>query len=130
MSTALTDSGLGSGLGSDSGSGSGSGSPSSSSESEHEFVRPVFLKKRTTTTTSQIQKSSVLEKAERLHQIDKKTVEKLPYDGVDDTDNIDPEGEYRAWRERERERRERDQTRVAEAEAAKEEAVRRKLGGT
>lgn len=71
--------------------------------------------------------NSALQKAERLQKVEHNTLEKLPFDGVDDTDNLCPEEEYKAWKLREKARKERDMARIREAEEIKEDAVRRKL---
>lgn len=114
-----------------SGSYESSSSESESSSGEINLMRPVFLKKSKNSTSSSTDpaasQNTALDMAERLHQVEQKTLEKIPFDGVDDTDNIDPKAEYEAWQNRERARRERDIQRVREVEEAKEDAIRRKL---
>lgn len=51
------------------------------------------------------------------------------FDGVDDTDDVEPEKEYELWRNREKFRKDRDRRKLALLEEEKEEAVRRNLGG-
>lgn len=112
-------------------SNSGSESPgsgSSSSLEEETFARPVFLKKsKAKDTPATTKQNAALQMAERLRTIEQKSIQKLPFDGVDDTDNLDPRAEFDAWQHRERSRRERDVQRIRDLEEAKEEAVRRKL---
>lgn len=93
------------------------------------MVRPVFLKKKQNqpNPVSAPVTNTAREKAERLHSVQKKGLEKTPFDGVDDTDNVDPEAEHEAWKQREAGRKERDLGRLRAAEEAKEEATRRKL---
>lgn len=116
-----------------SGSYETSASESESSSGDETLMRPVFLKKSKASSASSAlarpaaKQNTALDKAERLHQVEQKTVKTLPFDGVEDTDNVDPKAEYEAWQKRERARRERDLQRVREAEEAKEDAVRRKL---
>lgn len=120
-----TDSGSGSSCSSDSGSDSSSGS-----ESELPLLRPIFLKKKQKTSVAPKYdlNLAVLAKAEHLQQIESKSVEKVPFDGIDDSDDIDPEEEYLQWRLREAARKKRDADVIAQAEMAKEDAVRRKRG--
>lgn len=112
-------------------SSSGSESESESSSSEDELlIRPVFLKK---TKAPSVQKEDsgvqiTLAKAEHHQLLQDKAVEKADYDGVDDTDDVNPEQEYKEWILREKQRKARDTLRMHEAEEAKEDAVRRKAG--
>lgn len=112
-----------------SGSYETSGSESESTSGEETLIRPVFLKKNkaTSSLSAETKPNTALDKAERLHKVEQKTIENVPFDGVDDTDNVDPKAEYEAWQKREQARRERDLQRVREVEEAKEDAIRRKL---
>ncbi|KAM9938999.1 hypothetical protein OXX80_001538 [Metschnikowia pulcherrima] len=116
---------------SETGSGSDSSSDSSSdSDSQLHLARPIFLKKRQSikNETSRDSPNAALAKAEHISKIAAKSVESLPFDGVDDRDDIDPEEEYRQWTLREAARKKRDLDRLAEEERAKEDALRRKKG--
>ncbi|KAF8003153.1 hypothetical protein HF325_002398 [Metschnikowia pulcherrima] len=116
---------------SETGSGSDSSSDSSSdSDSQLHLARPIFLKKRQNikNETSRDSPNAALAKAEHILKIAAKSVENLPFDGVDDRDDIDPEEEYRQWTLREAARKKRDFDRLAEEEKAKEDALRRKKG--
>ncbi|GEQ69639.1 hypothetical protein JCM33374_g3312 [Metschnikowia sp. JCM 33374] len=108
-----SDSGSDSGSGSDSSSGSSSGSgsdSSSDSDSELRLSRPVFLKKKqkVSSTPSHDSSRAALAKAEHLQQIESKSSDKVPFDGIDDSDDIDPEEEYKQWQLREASRKKRD----------------------
>lgn len=113
-----------------SGSGSDSGSyeSSSSSGSEDEvLLKPVFLKKTTKLRATQPSALEIaLLRAEHHLQLHEKAAEKTDYDGVDDTDDIDPEAEFEQWKQRERSRYERDIQRLRDEEQEKEDAIRRK----
>lgn len=102
---------MSSGSGTDS-SGSGLGSDSgSSSESENDtqaFLKPVFVKKTQKQKAPQTTTGNVLAKAEFQQNLEAKEAKVVSFDGVDDTDDIDPEGEFEAWKARERARKERD----------------------
>ncbi|QBM86153.1 microfibrillar-associated protein 1 [Metschnikowia aff. pulcherrima] len=116
---------------SETGSGSDSSSDSSSdSDSQLHMARPIFLKKKqnTKSETSRDSPNAALAKAEHILKIAAKSVENLPFDGVDDRDDIDPEEEYRQWTLREAARKKRDSDRLAEEEKSKEDALRRKKG--
>lgn len=116
---------------SETGSGSDSSSDSSSdSDSQLHLARPIFLKKKqnTKSETSRDSPNAALAKAEHILKIAAKSVENLPFEGVDDRDDIDPEEEYRQWTLREAARKKRDFARLAEEENAKEDALRRRKG--
>lgn len=91
-------------------------------------ARPIFLKKNPRAAPKNAAvANTALEKAEKLHRVERNTVEKTPFDGVDDSDNTDTEADNEAWRARERARHERDMLRLCKIEAEKEDAVRRRL---
>ena len=66
-------------------------------------------------------------RAEFQNQLEAKSTEKGQFEGVDDTDNVDPEREYREWKQREIERKQRDRKRLEEQENEKEDIIRRQL---
>lgn len=102
MSSASGSETSGSGLSSESGS---------SSESENEspiLAKPVFVKKNQKNTAPSSKTGNVLAKAEFQQNLESKEAKVQSFDGVDDTDDIDPEGEFEAWKQRERARKERD----------------------
>ncbi|KAK8443197.1 hypothetical protein ACI3LY_003003 [Candidozyma auris] len=100
-----------------------SGSESeSSSGSENELgvlQRPVFVRKtkkasQGSDSATSVKTDTVLAKAEFQQNLESKEVKTLDFDGVDDTDDIDPQAEFEAWKERERLRKERDMRRAEE----------------
>ncbi|OBA24031.1 hypothetical protein METBIDRAFT_36263 [Metschnikowia bicuspidata var. bicuspidata NRRL YB-4993] len=131
-----SDGGSGSGTGADSsadssaGSGSDSDASSSGSDSALRLQRPVFVKKKLPPKAagSRGPARAALAKAEHLQQVDSKTLEKVPFDGIDDRDDMRPEDEYTQWKLREAARKKRDALLLEETELSKEDAVRRKRG--
>lgn len=119
-----------------SGSESASESESSSSDDNAELLsRPVFLKKSTKKPEHNAPSSKVaLARAEHHQQIEVKKAEKQDFDGIEDTDNLDPAHEFEMWEVRERERKQRDRKKLEEIEQEKEDALRRQMnrdhGGT
>jgi len=113
---------------SESASDSDSGSSTSDSNSEL-LARPVFLKKSSTKTERKPLATSnvALARAEHHQNIDAKEVAKQDFDGVDDTDNIDPEKEYNLWKLREKDRKLRDHKKLEDLENEKEDALRRQM---
>lgn len=110
-------------------SSSESSGSSSLDEASELLVWPIFLKKSRVnpeiSTSANSAQELAISRAERQHQIESREVAKEEFDGVDDTDNVDPEQEFALWRARERERKLRDRQKWAEAEEEKEEALRR-----
>lgn len=146
----------GSGSGSGSGSESESEEESSEEESSEEeaprkLLRPVFLKKnqrdkvsapvKTAEETAAEEEQRRQEQSRALvqEQIDQRAAEKAAgkkdwdddveeadMDAVDDTDGLDPEAEYAAWKLRELKRIKRDRLAIEEAEAERAEIERRR----
>lgn len=115
-----------------SGSNSGSSDSSSSLENESELLlRPVFLRKKKTAPHNENATPTKLAiaRAEHHQKIESNNAEIQDFDGVEDTDDVDPEKEYALWKERERFRRERDRQKLADFEREKEDAVRRQMRG-
>lgn len=106
---------------------------SSSDSLEDEILgqKPVFIKKSNGPATSKQPSSSKpshhLHRAEHQHELNQREVTQQKYMDIDDTDNIDPEAEYGAWREREKGRKARDRALLAEAEKEKEDMVLRQM---
>lgn len=114
---------------------------SSSSEDEQPQQKPIFITKKNrtqqaTTTTTQPDQSpthnrekqvllSKLESKEHRQLAEIMTDSLQEFDGVDDTDDLDPEKEYLAWKQRELERYNRDQKIIEQQELEKEEELRR-----
>ncbi|CCE88756.1 Piso0_001535 [Millerozyma farinosa CBS 7064] len=110
-----------------------------SSSEEEPMLKPVFLNKKqrqgprpasdgddkrdgsTRDGDKSQKKESILKQADRPEEVETRFEN---YDGVDDMDDLDVEGELRAWEERERSRVERDRRRLEEEENAKDEAMR------
>lgn len=110
-----------------SGDSSSSDSSSSLDENSELLLKPVFLKKsnsRKPTEKAPVSKLAIA-RAEHHQQIDAKEAVKEDFDGVDDTDNLDPEQEYEMWKLREKERKKRDRQKLEEVENEKEDALRR-----
>lgn len=108
----------------------------SEEESEEEqapLLKPVFLKKtsKTSTPASATEKdpssAHTLARAEHLLQQNAKSAPDDDFGGVDDADDVDPEGEYNAWLARDKARRDRDRQKSLESELEKDEAIRRRL---
>ncbi|KAF2451793.1 hypothetical protein P171DRAFT_346407 [Karstenula rhodostoma CBS 690.94] len=146
-------SGNGSGSGSESGSEEGSSEEESSSEEEapKKLLRPVFLKKgqrdkvavhvKTAEEVAAEEEQRRQEQTKALvqEQIEQRAaakaagkkdwdddVEEADINAVDDTDNLDPEAEYAAWRLREFKRIKRERLAIEEAEAERAEIERRR----
>lgn len=135
--TGLRPASAASATGSDASSGSGSESSSarssesgseSESESDAPLTRPIFVRKGKKAVPPPQQALAALAKAEHILLVAGTTPEKQPFDGADDTDDIDPADEYTQWKARERLRRERNRREWAAAEDEKENALRRKMG--
>lgn len=114
-----------------SGSDSASGSESSSSDENSELLaRPIFLKKSAKKSHDNASSSKMaLARAEHHQQIDAKKAEKQDFDGIEDTDNVDPAHEYEMWKLREKDRKHRDHKKLEEIEQEKEDALRRQMNG-
>ncbi|KAK6197417.1 uncharacterized protein RJT21DRAFT_116349 [Scheffersomyces amazonensis] len=111
---------------------------SSSSEEEQLLLKPVFLSKA---KRSQIQskgpqdrsfhesnraKEITLSNLENTSQdIDVSKIADDDFNGIDDTDDLDPEQEYLDWRKRELQRYKRDQQILKQKDLIKEDQVRR-----
>lgn len=146
-------SGSGSGSGSESGSEEESSEEESSSEEEapKKLLRPVFLKKgqrdkaavhvKTAEEVAAEEEQRRQEQTRALvqEQIEQRAaakaagkkdwdddVEEADINAVDDTDNLDPEAEYAAWRLREFKRIKRERLAIEEAEAERAEIERRR----
>lgn len=114
-----------------------SGSEESSSSDDEVMVRPVFVSKTkriknktqidtaTDTTDSSKAREIALERAENLGTIEVIEGANEAFDGVDDSDDVEPEKEYTEWRGRERKRYERDMALLREEEKAHEDKLRR-----
>ncbi|KAL1593336.1 hypothetical protein SLS60_010944 [Paraconiothyrium brasiliense] len=145
--------GSGSGSGSESGSSEDSSEEESSSEEEapKKLLRPVFLKKgqrdkvaapvKTAEEVAAEEEQRRQEQTKALvqEQIEQRAaakaagkkdwdddVEEADINAVDDTDNLDPEAEYAAWRLREFKRIKRERLAIEEAEAERAEIERRR----
>lgn len=145
--------GSGSGSGSESGSEEESSEEESSSEEEapKKLLRPVFLKKgqrekvaapvKTAEELAAEEEQRRQEQTRALvqEQIEQRAaakaagkkewdddVEEADINAVDDTDNLDPEAEYAAWKLRELKRIKRERLAIEEAEAERAEIERRR----
>lgn len=58
----------------------------------------------------------LLSKAEFQQALASKEAKKETFDGVEDVDDVDPEGEFHAWKRREAQRKQRDEQRDEEEE--------------
>lgn len=112
---------------------SSSSEASSESSSEEEIVaKPVFMRsKRSQQPNSSIKvhestiKDRSIDKIEKLQALQSSDDSLMNrYDGIDDTDDIDPEAEYNAWKKRSEERIKRERQRLAAEEEAKNERYR------
>lgn len=106
----------------------------SSSESLEDDIlkqKPIFIKKPIASAIpkepSLSKPSHHLHRAEHQHELNQREVTQQKYMDIDDTDNIDPEAEYKAWKEREKGRKARDRALIAEAEKEKEDMVLRQM---
>lgn len=104
-----------------SGTGSSSDSSSTSSDSESASIlrKPVFVKKSKKLALNldpQTKPGNVLAKAEFQQNLELKEAKQEDFDGVTDTDDLDPEAEFEAWKERERLRKVRDLEKEAKEE--------------
>ena len=116
---------------SETGSGSDSSSDSfSDSDSQLHMARPLFLKKKQNSKNeiSKNTSNAALAKAEHILKIAAKSVENLPFDGVDDRDDIDPEEEYRQWTLREAARKKRDFDRLSDIHSGEKAQKSVKIG--
>ncbi|CUM63311.1 uncharacterized protein PRCAT00000882001 [Priceomyces carsonii] len=104
------------------------------SSDEEVILKPVFIDKfrRAKTVASNDKRSRGLDRNDKALVASKmdamsqrSTVEMDVFDGVDDTDDIDPEGDYEAWKRREKERYVRDRALLEAQEAAKNDKYRR-----
>lgn len=121
---------------SESGSGSESESESDSdsdSGSDRPMVKPVFLSKSKRQPGQSPQEDTdrlkriTLSKAEHSLQVDEKEVKEDQFDGIQDTDDVDPEAEYLEWMQREYQRYQRDRLTLKLEEDEKDALVRRRL---
>lgn len=104
-------------------------SSSSSSDEEPVISKPIFTKKKPVKESAEpksLAKDAVMSKAEHEQQIAAKETSQ-DFDGVDDTDNLDPEGEFEQWQQRERERKKQYYEQLRETEEEKEDKVREKM---
>ncbi|KAF2014753.1 hypothetical protein BU24DRAFT_423654 [Aaosphaeria arxii CBS 175.79] len=124
---------------------------SSEEESRPKLIRPVFIKKSDrgkaaapAKTADQLAEAEEQRKQEQTRalvqeQIDQRAAEKAKgkkdwdddieeddINGVDDTDGVDPEAEYAAWKLRELMRIKRERAAIEEAEAERAEIERRR----
>ncbi|KAF2000866.1 hypothetical protein P154DRAFT_522148 [Amniculicola lignicola CBS 123094] len=124
---------------------------SSSSESDapaRKFVRPIFRKQADRERDAQKTAEQRAEEEEKRKQDEIRTlvqeqidarqaakatrkdwdddVEEADIDAIDDTDGLDPEGEYAAWKLREFKRIKRERDAIEEAEAERNEIERRR----
>lgn len=120
-----------SGSDSDNDSSSGSEASDSSSSSSNVLARPVFIAKtkRAHVTATPSLRSITLAKAEFASAVDSLLVPSDQFDGVDDTDDVDPAAEYGAWRARERARLQAHRAQLQSDEAEKNDALRRRERG-
>lgn len=118
-----------------SGSGSGSSDSESSGSLDEEspiLARPIFSKRRKTLAVQEptLNSKLAMARAEQHVKVEQNEAKLEDFDGVDDTDDVEPEKEYELWRNREKYRKDRDRKKLAVLEEEKEEAVRRNLGGS
>ncbi|ODV78271.1 uncharacterized protein CANTADRAFT_262663 [Suhomyces tanzawaensis NRRL Y-17324] len=102
---------------------------STSSESSQEVLKPVFVKKgkKAELDTKEVvkdQAKTIISKLESKGTKSPDVSEKNDFDGVDDTDDLDPEQEFEQWKERERLRFLRDRQLLQTEETAKEDRLR------
>lgn len=92
--------------------------------SSSELEPPVFVR---TAKSAAVDLAEVAQS--RALRVVKTEAAVLAYMEVDDTDNVDPEGEYEAWVARERARWARDSERLRAKEEQEEEKVRQEGSG-
>ncbi|KAK7683926.1 hypothetical protein QCA50_012897 [Cerrena zonata] len=103
------------------------------SESDRPMVKPVFLSKSKRQPGQSPQEDTdrlkriTLSKAEHSLQVDEKEVKEDQFDGIQDTDDVDPEAEYLEWMQREYQRYQRDRSTLKLEEDEKDALVRRRL---
>ena len=150
------DGASGSGSESESGSGSGSGSEEESEEEEssseeeapRKVLRPVFVKKgdrnKAVKSAEQIAEEEEKRRQEQARalvqeQVEQRVaeraagrkewdddIEESDINAIDDTDGVNPEAEYAAWKLRELKRIKRERAAIEEAEAERAEIERRR----
>ncbi|KAK6463685.1 hypothetical protein DFJ63DRAFT_312994 [Scheffersomyces coipomensis] len=107
---------------------------SSSEEEEKLMLKPIFVSKSKRQSQDQLtpttnSKDITISKLDNLTQDDKLDVSNLNddnnFDGIDDTDDIDPEQEYNAWKQRELNRYNRDQLILQQQDSTKDDQLRR-----
>ncbi|EMG49454.1 hypothetical protein G210_5778 [Candida maltosa Xu316] len=117
---------------------SGDESSSSSSEEEVLITKPVYIsktqrneppKQNDDEASSERQKQIINSKLDQKIEPKESVTEKDEYDGIDDTDDINPEIEFENWKLRELERFKRDQEIIKQLELEKEDQLRRKING-
>ncbi|KAG7662788.1 uncharacterized protein J8A68_003711 [[Candida] subhashii] len=115
-----------------------SDSSDSSSSEDEQIQKPIFIskKQRIKQLTQEDQKLNEDRQKQillsKLENNDSKSLTEVAtdnaddlFDGIDDTDDLDPEQEYDAWKQRELMRFERDQKIIEQQELQKEEELRR-----
>ncbi|RLV94781.1 hypothetical protein JA1_001591 [Spathaspora sp. JA1] len=116
---------------------SDSSSGSSSEEEQVQIAKPVFISKKQRSEQSQ-QSQPAEEERKRQVLMSKLSTDQTitpeselnkkqdDFDGIDDTDDLNPEEEYNAWKQREILRFNRDQNLIISKELEKEEALTRR----
>lgn len=116
---------------SDSSTSSSGSSSSSSSENQMTLAKPVFIRKpkpsASKQTTLSKSRSALLARIDQQSQLLEVTDStKESFDGIDDTDDLDPEAEFDEWQRREVARMERDTAVMRELEEEQLELLKRK----
>lgn len=117
----------GSTSGSNSGTGTGTDSDSESdSESDSDSApieRPIFIRKKAARVVTQ--KDNTVPVHIPIARAPSPSLEFAEFDGIDDTDDLDPEMEFMQWQQRNDARAARDRETRAQAEAEKDDLLRR-----
>ncbi|EGW32542.1 uncharacterized protein SPAPADRAFT_51088 [Spathaspora passalidarum NRRL Y-27907] len=117
---------------------SDSSESSSSEEEQQQIAKPVFISKKNRTESPHQASTEDEDKRKREVLLSKLSTDQTitsegetnkpsneDFDGIDDTDDLNPEEEYNAWKQREVMRFNRDQQLIIEKEILKEEALQR-----
>lgn len=123
------DSGSGGESASESASESDSDSDSESSDSSSQLMaKPVYISKtkREQGSAETDLQSITLAKVEFASASDAKLVQSDQFDGVDDTDDVNPAAEFGEWMARERGRLQRHRDELRSEETEKDEALKRR----